>query len=64
MLMVMASMVAHIVNVKGAFLHGEFEDGEKVHMAIPHGIEKHFPEDSVILLMKCLYRLKQTARAF
>ncbi len=28
-LMVMASMIAHIVDVKGAFLHGEFEDREK-----------------------------------
>ncbi len=30
-LMVMAKMMAHIVDVKGAFLHGEFEDGEKVY---------------------------------
>ncbi len=27
-LMIMASMLAHVVDVKGAFLHGEFEDGE------------------------------------
>ncbi len=47
-LMVMASILAHIVDVKGVFLHGEF----------------HFPADSVILLLKCLYGLKQAARAF
>ncbi len=63
-LMVMASMIARIVDVKGAFLHGEFEDGEKVHMAIPHGFEKHLPADSVILLLKCFYGLKQAARTF
>jgi hypothetical protein len=63
-LMVMASMIAHIVDVKGAFLHGEFKDRGKVHMAIPHGFEKHFPANSVILLLKCLYGLKQAARAF
>ncbi len=63
-LMVMASMSAHIVDVKGAFLHGDFKDGEKVHMAIPRGFEKHFPADSVILLLKCLFGLKQTTRAF
>jgi hypothetical protein len=63
-LMVMASMIAHIVDVKGAFLHGEFEDREKVHMAIPIIFEKHFPADSVILLLKCLHGLKQAARAF
>jgi hypothetical protein len=63
-LMVMASMIAHIVDVKGAFFHGEFEDGEKVHMAIPRGFEKHFLADSVILLLKCLYGFKQATRAF
>ena len=31
-LMIMASMLAHVVDVKGAFLHGEFEDGEVIHM--------------------------------
>jgi hypothetical protein len=63
-LMVMASMIAHIVDVKGAFLHGEFRGREKVHMAIPRGLEKHFPADSVILLLKSLYGLEQAARAF
>jgi hypothetical protein len=33
--MMMANMIAHVVYVKGAFLHGEFEDGEKIHMKIP-----------------------------
>jgi hypothetical protein len=28
-LMVMADMIAHVVDMKGAFLHGEFEDGKK-----------------------------------
>ena len=64
MLIVMANMMAHIVDVKGAFLHGEFEDGEKVYMTIPRGFEKHFPDGCVILLLKCLYGLKQAARAF
>jgi hypothetical protein len=62
--MVMASIIVHIVDVRGAFLHGEFEDREKVHMAIPHSFEKHFPAECVILLLKCLYGLKQAARAF
>jgi hypothetical protein len=63
-LMIMASMLAHVVDVKGAFLHGEFEDGEIVHMKIPQGFEKHFPEGSVLLLKKCLYGLKQVVKAF
>ncbi len=55
MLMIMASMMAHIVDVKGTFLHGDFEDGEKVYMMIPCSFEKHFPDGCVIHLLKCLY---------
>jgi hypothetical protein len=63
-LMIMADMLAHDEDVKGAFLHGEFEDGEVIHMKVPQGFEKHFPEGSVLLLKKCLYGLKQAAKAF
>jgi hypothetical protein len=63
-LMIMADMLAHVVDIKGAFLHGEFEDGEVIHMKVPQGFEKHFPEGSVLLLKKCLYGLKQAAKAF
>ncbi len=60
MLMIMADMLAHVMDVKGAFLHGEFEDGEVIHMKVPQGFEKHFPEGSE----KCLYGLKQAVKAF
>jgi len=63
-LMMMASMLAHVVDVKGAFLHGEFEDGEVIHMKVLQGFKKHFPEGSVLLLLKCHYGLKQVAKAF
>jgi hypothetical protein len=46
-LMVMADMIAHVVDVKGSFLHGEFVDGKKIHMKIPKRFEKHFPAESV-----------------
>jgi hypothetical protein len=62
-LMIMASMLAHVVDVKGAFLHGEFEDKEIIYMKIPQGFEKHFPGESVLLLLKCLYGLMQAAKA-
>ena len=64
MLMIMADMLANVVGVKGAFLHGEFEDGEVIHMKVLQGFDKHFPEGSVLLLKKCLYGLKQAAKAF
>ena len=63
-LMIMASMLVHIVDVKGAFLYGKFEDREVIHMKVPQGFEKHFPEGSVLLMLKCLYGLKQVAKAF
>jgi hypothetical protein len=63
-LMVMANMIAHVVGVNKAFLHGEFEDGKKIYMKILKGFEKHFPSESVLLLLKCLYGLKQAAKAF
>jgi hypothetical protein len=62
MLMVMADMLAHVVDVKGAFLHGEFEDGEIIHMKVPQGFEKHFSAESVLLLKKCFYGLKQAVK--
>ncbi len=58
-LMIMADMLAHVVDGKGAFLHGEFEDWEVIHMKVSQGFEKHFPEGSVLLLKQCLYGLKQ-----
>ncbi len=64
LLMVMADMIAHVVDVKGAFVHSAFEDGEKIHMKIPKGFEKYYPAESVLLLLKCLYGLKQAVKAF
>ncbi len=64
MLMVIADVLAHDMDVKEAFLHGEFEDGELIHMKVLQGFEKHFPEGSVLLLKKCLYGLKQAAKVF
>jgi hypothetical protein len=55
--MITASTLAHVVDVKGAFLHGEFDDGEIIHIKVPQGFMKHFSEGSVLLLKKCLYGL-------
>lgn len=63
-LAVMASMYMEVLDVKGAFLHGEFEDGEKIYMEIPQGFEKYYPKNHVWLLVRTLYGLKQAALAF
>lgn len=63
-LAIMAKMYMEVLDVKGAFLHGEFEDGERIYMEIPQGFEKHFPRNYVWLLLMTLYGLKQAAIAF
>jgi hypothetical protein len=63
-LMIMADWQGQIVDIKGAFLHGEFEDGEIIYMKVPHGFEKFYPDDVVLKLKKCIYGLKQAAMAF
>ena len=70
-LALMASWISWITDVKGAFLHGEFEENdEPVCMEIPEGFEKHYAGkgnkigDIVLMLMKTIYGLKNAARAF
>jgi hypothetical protein len=41
-LMSMANWQGQIVDVKVAFLHGEFKDGEVIYMKVPHGFEKFY----------------------
>jgi hypothetical protein len=55
-LMIMANWQGQIVDVKGAFLHGEFKEGEVIYM-VPHGYEKFYPDDLVLKLKKCIYGL-------
>jgi hypothetical protein len=63
-IMAMAGWHAEILDVKGAFLHGEFEKGRKVYMEVPQGFEKYYDADTVLLLKKTLYGTKQAAMAF
>jgi hypothetical protein len=63
-LMIMADWQGQIVDLKGAFLHGEFKDGEVIYIKVPRGFEKFYPDDVVLKLKKCIYGLKQAAMAF
>jgi hypothetical protein len=56
--------IAHVVNIKGAFLHGKFNGGEKIYIKIPLGFKEFYDNDTVLLLKKCLYGLKQAVMAF
>jgi hypothetical protein len=63
-IMLMQSGIAHVVDVKGVFLYGEFEDGKKIYIKILLGFEKFYSSNTVFLLKKMLYGLKQVAMAF
>jgi hypothetical protein len=63
MLMIMVKWSGEILDVKGALLHGDFEEGKNVYMGIPEGFEKHYDPVFYVLLL-LLYGLKQSAMAF
>ena len=47
-LMLMGNMEAHLVDVNGAFLLGEFKLDEKILMRIPHGFEKFYLQGGLL----------------
>ena len=53
-----------MVDVKGAFLHGEFTDSKEIYMEVLKGFEKYYPGNVVLRLRKTTYGLKQAAMAF
>ena len=63
-LMLLIGWVAHVVDVKGAFLHGEFKKGEKVYTKVPGGRDPFYPSNAILLLLRTIYELKQAAMAF
>jgi hypothetical protein len=63
-LMLMALCHAEVLDVKGAFLHGIFEDGEQIYMGVPEEFEKYYAKNYVLLLLRTLYGLQQSTYAF
>ena len=62
--MIMAGWYAEILDVRGAFLHGEFEEGTRLFMEVPDGFRTFYPGDVLLLLLQTIYGLKQAAFAF
>jgi histone deacetylase 1/2 len=64
-LLIMAKWAGELVDIKGAFLHGDFEDGKNLYMEVPEGFDKYYdPMYYVLLLLQTIYGLKQSAMAF
>jgi hypothetical protein len=64
-LMIMATWVGELLDVKGEFLHGQFGERMKpLHMFIPQGMEQYYPLNWILKLLKTIYGLCQSAYAF
>jgi hypothetical protein len=53
-----------LLDVKGAFLCGHFEIGERIYREVPQGFEGLNAKNIVLLLLKTIYGLKQAALEF
>jgi hypothetical protein len=64
-LMIMCSWVGELLDIKGAFLHSDFEDGKNVYMKVPEGFKKNYDlMYYALLLLQTIYGLKQSVMAF
>jgi len=63
-IMLLGGMAARVLDVRGAFLNGRFEDGESLYMKVPEGMEHHYEKDDVLKLKRPIYGLKQAAMCF
>ena len=63
-LMLMGGLAAHLVDVNGGFLLGQFKPTERIYMKIPLGFEKFYPLGGLLFLKCTLYGVKNAAKAF
>ena len=64
-LKLMAGWITNILDVKGAFLYGEFNKVEKkIYMEVPELFEGIYGRNVVLMLIKKVYELKTAAKEF
>ena len=63
-ILLMSGWAAHIVDVNGAFLLGEFRENEHIYMKVPKGFERFYSPDVLLYLRKTLYGVKNATKAF
>ena len=64
-LMVMADLYGYMSDVKGAFLHGVFEDGETIYTEVPEGFDEFVDRNKyVLMLLRSVYGLRQAGKLF
>jgi Reverse transcriptase (RNA-dependent DNA polymerase) len=63
-LIAILSWYASLVDVNGAFLLGDWESNREIYMEVPEGWEHHYPEGTVLKLLKTVYGRKQCTKSF
>jgi hypothetical protein len=53
--MVMGRLYAELLDVQGAFLKGEFANGESIYMEVPQGFGRHYKRNDVLLLKRTMH---------
>ena len=59
--MIMSDWWSELLDVKGSFLIGIFYKGDESYMEVPHGMEKYYPVNILLLLLRTLYGLRQAS---
>ncbi len=59
-IVLVAKYEAQVIDVKGAFLKGNFKNNKETYMTVPERFKKHYPNNNTWLcIMKPIYALKQ-----
>jgi hypothetical protein len=53
--MLLVGWISHIVDAKGAFVHGTFGERENVNMKVPEDWEGFYTTNTVLLLVRTIY---------
>ena len=55
-LVVLGNWFTKIIDVQGAFLHGQFQRRkEKLYTEVPEGFEKYYPHNAILLMLRTIY---------
>eukprot|EP00957_Ditylum_brightwellii_P166497 12673591-Ditylum_brightwellii.AAC.1 len=60
-MIILAAWTAELLDVKGAFLNGRFQNGKALYIHDPQGFERFYPSDVLLLLLRTSFGLKQAA---
>ena len=64
-LLLMAGYMSYLLDIRGAFLHGEFHNGEIIYSRIPEGFQNRWdPKIWLWKILKTIYGMKQSGMSF